>query len=274
MLGVSTWQLAVDYESSTGVLDRAAMVEAVNAGCDRVNLRDIQAPEKKQRDKLLERISDGSAADKLATPVGSVLTAAGTLAGGLGLLTQPDAVKNNALLIFAVACLAVAFILTLIPQIIRKTITVKPARLDLIRKQAKATLLKRVVPLVTLLLCVVGLVCAIASVVIGGDGSSQNAAIGEPDATETAQGIAVSLTVKWTNLGTDVTKVRTIVVTLPGRDEVYKRAPKKDTPSATEITQEVKFTLQDPATIEITTEALDATGNTVGEKEQREASVP
>jgi hypothetical protein len=224
---VSTWELAVDYDSSTAVLDRTALVAAVNAGRDRVDLRDIQASEKKQRDKLVERISDGSAADKLGTPVGSVLTAAGTHAGGLGLLTQPDAVKNNALLIVAVACLAAAFILTLIPQIIRKAITVKPARLDLIRKQAKATFLKRVVPLVTLLLCVAGLVCAIASVAIGSDDASQNASIGDPDATETAQGIAVSVTVKWTNLGADVANVRTIVVTLPGGDEVSASAKER-----------------------------------------------
>jgi hypothetical protein len=274
MLGVpATWELAVDYEDSTGVLDKAALVDAVNAGADRVNLRDIQTGEKTQREKLNERIKEGSPADKLATPYASAAAAVPVLLSGYGLLGDSEKVKNETFLLVAVVCFAAALIVTLIPQFWRKSITVKPARLDLVKKQARTSGLKTFVALATLALVVAGLGFGIASIAYGGKSSAQNADIGTPIGTQTATGIDVTLIVKWTNLGTTVAKVRTTVVTLPDRDLVYRQAPRR-TSGSSDITQEVKFTLQAPAMIETTTEALDANDKTVGETESREDSLP
>jgi hypothetical protein len=271
MLGVSaSWELAVDYTGGTGVLDRREMAKAWDAGAPSVALRDIQASEKKQRDKLLDRLSGGDAGDWIATWTPFV-SGVGVVAGGLGLLAQPGLVKNERFLTVAVICFALALGLSLVAKFVRRSTTVNPGRLDLINKQARIWWPRRIAYWSLMLLLIGGAGFAIGAVTLNGDKGQQDATISEPVGTTTADGVDVSLTVAWKNLGSTVKKVRITVVALPERTTVYERSP---APVKGAVTQEVEFTLPGTATIEIATEALDEANATVGEREQRTATVP
>ena len=262
----------MDYNTTTGVLEKAEVVRALDSGSGRVDLRDIQADEKKLRDKWLEEDADAGPAPGLTTSLAPILTGLTAIVGGLGLRVEPSIIKDERLLWAAVACFTLAFILSLAGQFLKKTVSVKPGRLDLLNEQAKPTFLKRAVPVTFFVLVFVGILFAAGSVFIGGKDEPTKAVIGDPVTTVTTTGRAVSLTVTWTGMNEDAKKVRTTVVTLPERQEVYRQEADKSDEGG--VAQEVKFTLNQPTTIQVTTEALDTSGETLGEKSVREFQVP
>jgi hypothetical protein len=175
-------------------------------------------------------------------------------------------------LLGAVVCAAVALTLSLVGQHVKRTVGVNVARLDLLRELSKPTSAERLWVWLVILSLIGAFACVIAAVLPLGDAEEPTPppTIRAPDTTETEAGFTVNLEVAWTNLGESVKMVRTTVES--EGQQVFRQRSNKSSDGT--VSQEIEFQLPGPATIEVTTEALDDVGKTVGVGGRRVFDVP
>lgn len=173
---------------------------------------------------------------------------------------------------WAVVLAACAIATSLLGRYWPKTIIVKPARLDLLKKRheesVKGPLWRSTLGLVLLLAAIV---LAIAATWPTDKAASPQATIGAPTTTETGAGVTAQLTVTWENLGESVSEVQT---TIDGNGAALTTSTAPKT-SEGKVEDELEVEVPSGASeIDVSTTALDENGDAVGPTYSQVFQVP
>ncbi len=271
------WKLAVAIGTDTEVLTKADLItqlESPPAGTAEVKLRPISPSEKllvEATSKLFAPdVSYDRLKESLSLPVAQAALVA-TGAGLFGLLALRDDISHPNAMKAAVIVASIAVATSLVGRYWLREVTVKPARLDLLKQRFEESIrgpLWRSRVGIFLLLCAIAL--ALISTWPAKEAASPAATITGPTVTQTSEGTSVHLKVTWKNLGDTVAKVRTVVQTGEGVP-ITQTSPKGNDGTAED---ELQFKLKAPATIDVTTTPLDSGGAPVGPGTSQELKVP
>jgi hypothetical protein len=276
------WKLAVDVDSDTReILTKKDLQDQIalqgDVGMESVAtvvLRPIAPGEKLLADAIPKLygldVSYDRLKESLSLPVAQAALVA-TGAGLFGLLALRDKISHPDAMKWAIILAAVAVGTSLVGRYWLREVTLKPARLDLVKERYEESIrgpLWRSRAGIVLLLGAIGL--ALHSTWPSESTTAAKATIATPTSTQTAEGIAGQVKVSWKNLGDEVAKIRTVVQT-GGATVVTQTSPKATDGTAE---SEIPFKLDKPATIAVATTPIDSAGAAAGTASSKEFSVP
>jgi hypothetical protein len=211
--------------------------------------------------------------DRLKESLSLPVAQAGLIATGAGLfgllalsddISHPDAMRT------AVFLAAGAVGISLVGRYWLREVTLKPARLDLVRERYEQSIrgpLWRSRAGFLLLLGAIGF--ALYSTWPSEGTADAKATITAPTVTQTSEGISVRLKVEWKNLGDNVAKVRTVVA--GGPTPITQTSPKASDATAE---SDVEFRIDKPATLTVTSTPLESGGSSAGTGASEDFEVP
>jgi hypothetical protein len=273
------WKLVVDVDDKTKeTLTKTDLGNQLGDGAietvAEIVLRPIAPGEKLLVDAIPKLYGLDVSYDRLKEALSLPVAQAGLVATGAGLfgllalndkITHPDAMRT------AIILAAAAVALSLVGRYWLREVTLKPARLDLVRKRyeesIRGTLLRSRVGLF-LLLCAIGF--ALYSTWPKDGTTDAEATITAPTVTQTSEGISAHLKVAWKNLAENVAKVRTVVQT-GEPTPIMQTSPKASGGTAE---SELEFKIAKSATLVVTSTALESGGSAVGPPASKEFKVP
>jgi hypothetical protein len=275
------WKLAIGVPStppSEETLSKADLKSAWDAGSGpviTVGLRPMTGSERLLLDSVSKLYAPDVSLDRLKEALALPVAQAGLIATGAGLfgllalrdkIGHPDAMK------LAVVLAALAVGVSLIGRYFLGEVTIKPRRLDLLRKRfeesIRGPLLRSRIGLVLLL----GAILAALVATWPADGEQETrATIESPSTTGDRSGATiVHQRVTWENLEDTVEEVRTMVHA--GGNVLKTSTSPRQTDGTAE--QEFDVSLPSPTTIRVATEAVDEEGSQIGTGFSRTFNVP
>lgn len=280
MLGdAADWKLVADVDDKTKeILTKQDLGDQLGEGpiepVAKIVLRPITPSEQLLVDAIPKLYGIDVSYDRLKEALALPVAQAGLVATGAGLfgllalsddITHPDAMRA------AVLVAAGAVALSLLSRFWLREVTLKPARLDLVKERYLQSIrepLQRSRAGLFLLLCAI--ILALYSTWPKDSKTDAKATITAPTVTQTAEGITAGLTVSWKNLGENVANVRTVVQT--GEPTAITQTSPKATDGTAK--SDLEFKLAKTGKLVVTSTALDSGGSTVGSAASKEFNVP
>lgn len=273
------WKLVVDVDDDTNeVLTKKDLIDQLGEvpveTVAAVVLRPIAPGERLLVDAIPKLYGPDVSYERLKESLSLPVAQAGLVATGAGLfgllalsddITHPDAMRT------AVILAAGAVAISLVGRYWLREVTLKPARLDLVRERYEESIrgpLWRSRAGFLLLLGAIGF--ALYSTWPSEGTADAKATITAPTVTQTSEGTSVRLKVAWKNLNDNVAKVRTIVQT-GGPTPIMQPSPKASDATAE---SDLEFTVDKPATLAVTSTALESGGSPVGAATSEEFRIP
>lgn len=258
------WKLAVPNGDSTDVLTEDKLREAWHtdaSGTVKLPLRGADNDEQAVLDDARERLSPKGGAARVTSAIGAPIAQIAVLGTAYGAFVgwKGDDVARPWLLYLGACFALAAVILSWIGSYALKRSVVNLSRLDLLQRRSfrlPTWLTNGAVALFAL-----ALVALFFSNVPAASQGKPSASFGQL-ATSTAGPLTkASFTVKWANLGSEAAKVTT---TLGGVPKPQTVVTPKD--SHGKASQALSVTVRAPATVTVSTQALDAKNLPVGDK--------
>jgi hypothetical protein len=280
MLGdAADWKLVADVDDKTKeILTKKDLGDQLGEGASKpvakIVLRPISPSEKLLVDAIPKLYGLDVSYDRLKEALSLPVAQAGLVATGaglFGLLALSDKITHPDAMGFAVIFAAAAVALSLVGRYWLREVTLKPARLDLVRERYLQSIrepLQRSRAGLFLLLCAIGL--ALYSTWPRDGKTDAKATITAPTVTQTSEGISAGLKVTWKNLAENVANVRTVVQT--GEPIPITQTSPKATDGTAE--SDLEFKIAKAGTLVVTSTALDSGGSAIGSSASKEFKVP
>lgn len=269
------WQLAVTVKEETEVLTKERLAQKWGADEDAVTvlLRPIRPSEKLLTDAVDKLYSPDTSYDRLKEALALPVAQAGLVATGaglFGLLALEDEISLPWAMKVAVGLAGVAVGLSLVGRYRLEKVTIKPARVDLLRDRHSDMLTK---PLgrarVGMALLCGAIAFAMLSTFWPSGDSSPSAKISVPETVQSGSAYTVTVEVSWTGLPDTATRIRTTVASAGTTLATGRTAV-----DGGEAEQELEVDLPSVGRIDVSSTATDSSGADVGTGAHKSFAVP